>query len=393
MCPTNEQGLRDELAAWKASNGFLFQDSCKTDIKLKSKFEAKCFKCGKIGHRAPECRVRFFNEKVGESGRSVEVTCYKCGVKGHKANECRSNGKKEQKESKGNRKEFKRKVSTVMLEGEYSSRMQRNALEGFLYGSNIIFTLDPGADISIVPIEVVPSIFKTGRVKKIRGYDNSVRAVETAEIEIDIVGYKLKREAGLLSFADLEGTAILSFDHFDRKNHDIYTDLMELRRSQDGCTIPIESGVVHCTKPEGSCKDSGGEKVMFNKETSDDSVHSDISEMFEESAEIKSESNSGNTDGCCSGESPCNMKEMSVEKGQDVVDKVSRQDEVDYCVLGSGDDVLAKAEVEGENLGGRAEYEEQELVKNWKLKNGLEVSELKKQTLLDESLETCRKLA
>ena len=247
--------------------------------------------------------------------------------------------------------------------------------------------------------------------KKIRGYDNSVRTVETAEIEIDIGGFKLKREAGLLSFADLEGTAILSFDNFDRKNHDIYNDLMELKRSQDGCTIPIEAGVVHCTKPEGSCKDSGGEKFLFNKETSDDSVHSDFSGKFEDYAEIKSESNSENTDGSCSGESPCNMKEMSVEKGQDVVDKVSRQDEVDYCVLGSGDDVLAKAEVEGENLGGRAddvlvkaevegenmggraEYEEQEVVKNLKLKNGLEVSELKKQTLLDESLETCRKLA
>ena len=122
-------------------------------------------------------------------------------------------------------------------------------------------------------------------------------------------------------------------------------------------------------------------------------MHSDLSEMFEDSAEIKSESNSGNTDGSCSEESPCNMKEMSVEKGQDVVDKVPRQDEVDYSVLGSGDDVLAKAEVEGENLGGRAEYEEQELVKNLKLKNDLEVSELKKQTRIDESLQTCRKLA
>ena len=205
----------------------------------------------------------------------------------------------------------------------------------------------------------------------------------------------------------------MSFDNFDRKNHDIYNDLMELKRSQAGCIIPIESGVMHCTKPEWSCKDSGGEKVLSNKETSDDSVHSDFSEMFEDSAEIKSESNFGNTDGSCSEESPCNMKEM-LEKGQDVVDKVSWQDEVDYCVLGSGDDVLVKAEVErenlggraddvltkadierenlggraddvlvkaeveGENLGGRAEYEEQELVKNLKLKNGLELSELKK---------------
>ena len=155
----------------------------------------------------------------------------------------------------------------------------------------------------------------------------------------------------------------MSFDNFDRKNHDIYNDLMELKRSQAGCKIPIESGVVHCTKPEVSCKDSGGEKVLSNKETSDDSVHSDFSDMFEDSAEIKSESNSGNTDGSCSEESPCNMKEMSVEKGQDVVDKVSQQYDVDYCVLGSGDDVLAKAEVEGENLGGRAEYEEQELAR------------------------------
>ena len=34
-----------------------------------------------------------------------------------------------------------------------------------------------------------------------------------------------------------------------------------------------------------------------------------------------------------------------------------------------------------------------ELVKNLMLENGQEVSELKKQTLLDESIETCRKLA
>ena len=59
--------------------GFCFRIPVR-DIEPKSKFEAKCFKCGKIGHRAPECRVRFFNEKVGKSGRSVEVTCYKCGV-------------------------------------------------------------------------------------------------------------------------------------------------------------------------------------------------------------------------------------------------------------------------------------------------------------------------
>ena len=51
-----------------------------------------------------------------------------------------------------------------------------------------------------MPIVVVPSIFKTLRVKNICGYDNSVRTVETAEIEIDIGGFKLKREVGFLKF-------------------------------------------------------------------------------------------------------------------------------------------------------------------------------------------------
>ena len=87
--------------------------------------------------------------------------------------------------------------------------------------------------------------------------------METADIEIDIAGFKLKREAGLLSFADLEGTAILSCDNFDRKNRDINNYLMELKRSQAGYTIPIESGLNTAQNLRGHLKTLGEKRFCL----------------------------------------------------------------------------------------------------------------------------------
>ncbi len=41
--------------------------------------EPACYKCGKKGYYAPQCRM------------GQEPTCFKCGKKGHRAPECRSN--------------------------------------------------------------------------------------------------------------------------------------------------------------------------------------------------------------------------------------------------------------------------------------------------------------
>jgi hypothetical protein len=48
------------------------------------KFAGTCFSCGKVGHRASECR------SAPASGTKFTGTCYSCGKVGHRASECRS---------------------------------------------------------------------------------------------------------------------------------------------------------------------------------------------------------------------------------------------------------------------------------------------------------------
>lgn len=68
-------------------------------IDKRKKFENdKCFKCGKTGHRAANCRynrdVKIINSRI--------ITCYNCGKTGHMARECRSAKQQTQTQNKFN---------------------------------------------------------------------------------------------------------------------------------------------------------------------------------------------------------------------------------------------------------------------------------------------------
>ena len=58
------------------------------------KFKGTCRNCGKIGHKAAECRLKSVegSDEVGGKGKASSdksnVTCYNCGEKGHYSNKC-----------------------------------------------------------------------------------------------------------------------------------------------------------------------------------------------------------------------------------------------------------------------------------------------------------------
>jgi hypothetical protein len=58
------------------------------------KFKGTCRNCGKIGHKAAECRSKASEDGGGGSGGGTatsdksNITCYNCGEKGHYANKC-----------------------------------------------------------------------------------------------------------------------------------------------------------------------------------------------------------------------------------------------------------------------------------------------------------------
>jgi hypothetical protein len=60
------------------------------------KSRVTCCYCGKLGHKAFECRSKALNEKLREEKKAGDdhpnkfphITCLKCNKKGHYANKC-----------------------------------------------------------------------------------------------------------------------------------------------------------------------------------------------------------------------------------------------------------------------------------------------------------------
>ena len=69
------------------------------------KFKGKCLKCGKIGHKAADCR----------SGQRFQGNCHYCGKPGHRMVECR---KKKRDEQNGNETAHTAQEDVVLLTGE-----------------------------------------------------------------------------------------------------------------------------------------------------------------------------------------------------------------------------------------------------------------------------------
>ena len=120
-----------------------------------SVFPFACFKCGKQGHKAADCR-----QGAGKSSGDKppqKIVCYICGVEGHKSTSC----PKRDVSKDGAAKSIK----------QLSRRDPRDAvLDGKLNGAEVVMLLDSGAHITIVPEHMVGEELRTGKSVSARPY-------------------------------------------------------------------------------------------------------------------------------------------------------------------------------------------------------------------------------
>ena len=113
-------------------------------------YQVTCYQCGKVGHKAADCRRGGSGgPKTGGApvaGAAPKIICHTCGVEGHKSPQCPRRGK-----GSGNGAEVKPKpVKRVCEKQSIGVKM-----EGTVNGHKTLVLLDSGADISVVPADLV----------------------------------------------------------------------------------------------------------------------------------------------------------------------------------------------------------------------------------------------
>ena len=103
----------------------------------------KCFKCGKVGHKAVDCwQGGGASSSAGSksaNGSGGKVVCYACGIEGHKSTECP-------------KKESQKGAAAKPVRQLWLRDSSDTVIEGVVNGKGATLLLDSGAHITIVPL-------------------------------------------------------------------------------------------------------------------------------------------------------------------------------------------------------------------------------------------------
>ena len=110
-------------------------------------YAVTCFKCGKTGHKAADCwKGSSGGPKSGtvpSAGVAPKIVCHTCGVEGHKSPQCPRRGR--------GSAEVKPKPVKRIRKKQYKGLW----LDGIVNGHEAQVLLDSGADVSVVPADMV----------------------------------------------------------------------------------------------------------------------------------------------------------------------------------------------------------------------------------------------
>ena len=257
--------------------------------KLPEKF--KCFTCGKLGHTTKYCRMNKPVLTQPESPDKKPIVCYNCREIGHKAPSC-----PKPKYEKPKRKEVK-----ILKERKPSVKeLQENEILVKVAGKEIPVTLDSGATITVLPKELVPDAWLTGKTIMGKGFGNNHKlTMQEANLTLTVAGKKMTTLGGVIPSKDINGTGVLSYRSTSNNKELKFPKLLEdaLKRDDDdrlyldySSTTQKDQGVVLHSVDEGSTETDNDEGVDKEEEEDERSLGSmDEGSLVEEEGRLEEE--------------------------------------------------------------------------------------------------------
>ena len=158
--------------------------------------------------------------------------CYSCGIVGYKSPECPCCNKpaepEKDKEAVSKKKE-KQPKRQVMVSVDESDR--ENTTMATLYGQQLSVLLDTGAQMTVVPEELIPPVAHTGKKVTLRSFVGSTREVGTACVSFVFGDIEWKGEVVTVNGEQLDGRALLAVNVKDEVAWKIMMDYAEKERS------------------------------------------------------------------------------------------------------------------------------------------------------------------
>lgn len=314
LCHENHGSVVDD--SWNVAKMFTKKPESETYNQRTRNFGSRpsCSYCGKMGHKAADCY-----SKVSWKDQS-SVTCYSCKQPGHISPNCpnRDGQAMSGKPEDDNNRTMKnsRRVSTPD-----QTESLGNVIDVVICDVNIPAIIDSGADITVVPEEVVPVAAHSGETIRISGYDGVSKVRKVAEISIRMGDVVLREKVALVSMAELGGKALISLPLLDEKKREV---LLQMLESQKNVGAVQTRAMQRSDRQEEACdkqnmveEEIGGVRPL-NLENevmeSMDSLGEEevVSESDEINVEAETPVSQGDVDGEIKEEDECESSEESV---------------------------------------------------------------------------------
>ena len=169
-----------------------------------------CYACGKVGHMSRDCRSKPLesHKQTSTSISPAEVkplVCFSCHEVGHKSPQCP--------------KRNKDRVKKVLIQEDQIAHLANNDVMAIVGGVRIPMTFDTGAQISLVPIELVRPDEFTGETLRFKGVlsKQSWSEGKVATVTMSVGNQLFQSRALALPGEELDWTALLSVNISDRE--------------------------------------------------------------------------------------------------------------------------------------------------------------------------------